>query len=378
VRLAFVLLAVLLVSAACSGEGSPAAPEETATAAAGTNPDGPARAFAMGFTPFPYAVTQEALRTVDEYLARDGDLVVMHFDNGVPWREAEEGLDYPPAFVGDVDRAVAAADAGQVRVLQITPINFLRDGLAPGAGNAPLQPPWDTRDFDDGAVISTYLEYARWMIERTEPDYVNYAIEANLLFEKSPDRWESFLRLAAAIYASLKADYPDISFFTSIQLDAIATAPEAQMEAIEQMLAYSDVVAVSAYPFTAGVGLEALPGDFLSAVAELAPDKPFAVSETAWPAEDLGPPYPATVPATPGDQREYLSRLLTECERLGCLFVDWFVVRDYDLLFQDTFAEDDPLAAIARIWRDTGLYDGNGGERPALTLWREWLARPRR
>jgi hypothetical protein len=332
----------------------------------------------MGFTPFPYAISEEALKTVDEYLARDGDLVVMHFDNGVPWQEASDGTEYPAALRADVDRAVAAADAGQTRVLQFTPISFLRDGLAANVGNAPLQAPWDTREFDDPAVIEAFAAYAHWLIDRTEPDYVNYAIEANLLFEKSPEQWEALLRLMAPVYAELKSDYPDISFFVSIQVEAMAKAPEAQQAAIAQMLAYSDLVAVSTYPFVTGVGVASIPDDLLSSVAALAPEKPFAISETAWPAEDLGSPYPAVVKSTPEDQRDYLAWLLDECERLACRFVNWFVVRDYDALYAETFGPDDPLAAIARIWRDTGLYDEDGRERPALQLWLQWLERPLR
>ena len=332
----------------------------------------------MGFTPFPYAVTQEAVETVDAYLGEDADLVVMHFDNGVPWQEALDGAPYPVTIVADVDRVVAAADAGQQRVLQFTPINFLRDSLADGAGNAPLGPDWAARDFDDPVVIDAFMAHARWLIERTAPSYVNYAIEANLLFEKAPQRWDAFLRLLEAVYPTLKAEFPDIRFFVSIQLDAISAAPESQLGAIRQLLPYSDLVAVSTYPFISQRGVDAIPSGFLSDVRDMAPEKPLAISETGWPAEDLGDPYPQTVVATPGDQRDYLAWLLDECERLGCVFVNWFVVRDYDALFDEVFGPQNSLSATGRIWRDTGLYAGDGSERPALGLWREWLSLPLR
>ncbi len=37
-----------------------------------------------------------------------------------------------------------------------------------------------------------------------------------------------------------------------------------------------------------------------------------------------------------------------------------------------------PDASLIRLWKDTGLYRGDGSPRPARDTWRAALARPRR
>jgi hypothetical protein len=56
--------------------------------------------------------------------------------------------------------------------------------------------------------------------------------------------------------------------------------------------------------------------------------------------------------------------------------VTWFFTRDYDALWEAEMRVL-PEAPLLRLWKDTGLYAGDGGARPALASWRRWLARPR-
>ncbi len=43
-----------------------------------------ARHFAMGFTPFPWDISIEAVAATDAYITKNGDIVAHHFDNGIP------------------------------------------------------------------------------------------------------------------------------------------------------------------------------------------------------------------------------------------------------------------------------------------------------
>ncbi|MCA9822651.1 MAG: hypothetical protein R3B97_10295 [Dehalococcoidia bacterium] len=337
----------------------------------------PGRTFAMGFTPFPYAVSQQAVDDVRAYLARDADLVVMHFDSGIPWQEALTADPFPARLQGEIDTAVRAAAPHHVRALQVTPIAFLRDGIAPSYEGSASPETWIGRPFDHPSVVAAYLGYVRRMIAATNPAYVNYGIEANLLFQHAPLQWDAYLRFLAAVYPPLKAEFPAVEFFVSIQVDAFPSDPLGQRSAVQQMLAYSDLVAVSTYPFASGGSVAAIDPGHFSDVAALDPTKPFAISETGWPAETLDAPYPAIVPSSPGDQDQYLRRVLADCDLLRCAFINWFLVRDYDILFSSLYGPDDAFAPIARIWRDIGFYAGDGAERPALGTWRGWLGRPR-
>jgi len=56
--------------------------------------------------------------------------------------------------------------------------------------------------------------------------------------------------------------------------------------------------------------------------------------------------------------------------------VGWLYSRDYDVLWDEQVSQQ-PYSDILRLWKDCGLYRGDGSPRPSLALWREALARPR-
>lgn len=51
------------------------------------------RPFHMGFTPFPYDFAQDALEFTYANVNYHSDLVIHHFDSGIPWDEALENSD---------------------------------------------------------------------------------------------------------------------------------------------------------------------------------------------------------------------------------------------------------------------------------------------
>ena len=113
--------------------------------------------------------------------------------------------------------------------------------------------------------------------------------------------------------------------------------------------------------------------NYFTELANLASNKPFAIAETAWPAEDVTAPYPVLIPATEATQQAYLERLLADSDSLSAAFVCWFFTRDFDD-FWESDLQFNAIAPTIRLWKDTGLYDGKGNTRPALILWREYLA----
>lgn len=337
------------------------------------------RSFALGFTDFPSARSVEAVADALRVIERDGDLVVLHFDDGVPWEEALAGTPYPAAFQQDLERRAAAVPPRHVRYLAVTPIAFERDRLAPrrgGNGSEPLLPPWEGRGFDHPEVVAAFAAHCERMIATFSPHYFAYAIEANMLARLAPRHWPGFLRLASAVYGHVKARHPTLPVFLSLQADFFHADPGLQTEWTRQALAFSDFVAVSSYPFTVQADPRALRADLFSALTALAPDKPFAVAETGWPAEDVAAPHAALIPASDETQRLYVERLLADAERLAAAFVTWFFTRDYD-----TFWEAElrllPQAPLLRLWKDCGLYAGDGRPRPGLTAWLQALVRAR-
>src|SRR5262245_51508532 len=359
-KLALVLLAAAVP--ACGGSG-----------------DGPSRSFAMGFTPFPYARSVQAVDDTWAAIGRDADLVVFHYDDGVPWQEAYDQAPYPAGYQNELAAAATRAPAGHVRYLALTPIAFSRDRLADyrsETGSTPPTAPWDGYAFDDPHVLTAFTRHCERMIAIFQPDVLAFGVEVNLLAYFAPAKWSSYASHVQSVYQSLKAAHPGLPMFVTLQADLYAVLPAAQKAAILPLLPYTDYIALSAYPYSQTPDPAMVPPNLFSAVAALAPEKPFAIAETGWAAEDVTAPYPQYLPETPERQKAYVEFLLAECTRLRAVFINWFLVRDYDGLWPELGLL--PTAPLTRVWRDIGLYDGNGQPRPALSSWRSTLGLPRR
>ena len=89
-----IILWAMLVIVACSG-GSGGDGDKN-----GGNPAS-TRSFHLGFTPFPYDISQDAIDYVYARLAANADIVAHHFDEGVPWPEALAGTAYDQNIMDD-------------------------------------------------------------------------------------------------------------------------------------------------------------------------------------------------------------------------------------------------------------------------------------
>jgi len=251
----------------------------------------------MGFTPLPPCQFRGgAVESAYDVIASDADMIVQHFDDGVPWQEALDNADhgttyrdtYATNLLNDLDYKLAHDPAGHVLYLAVTPLGPMRDGLAlrRGAGaDEALTPPWDGYGLDNPAVITAYTQHCINMIEHFHPDYFAYAIEANLLAYadslNATDKWPAFVNLAAAVYPALKARYPDLPIFISLQVGTFHADVAAQSTTINQVLPYTDYMGISAYPYTETPDPADLPDDYFSQLTDLAPTKPVAIAETA-------------------------------------------------------------------------------------------------
>lgn len=368
------LLAMVLLSGCYNGSGG------------GGGNDATTRSYYLGFTDFPYDATVTAVTDTWNVLDQDADMVTMHFDDGIPWQEALDGvnnstsytLNYDPNFLNNLNYKQSQIPPGHIVYLAVTPLNFYRDGLAPhrgAAGNETLTPPWDGYALDSPDVVTAFIAHCENMISLFNPDYFAYAIEANILYATDASQWSAFVNLAQATYSAIKARHPDLPVFVSLQASFFHGDESGQTAAIQQILPYTDFIAVSAYPYSSYADPADIPADFYTSVAALAADKPFAIAETAWPAEDVTSPYPVTISETPQRQQAYLQRLLADADSLDAKFINWFFTRDYDDMWDSTLQYDSD-AALLRLWKDTGLYDGAGNARLALTDWQAALATP--
>lgn len=368
-----VLLSLSLLLVACGGDSG------------GVNPTG--RSFTMGFTPWPYAATVNAVNDTYTKINTNGDIVAHHLDSGIPWQEALDGVAYPIKVEEEIAARVNNTQAGKKVYLAISPLNTARNAMADYWNNSgsgqPLPSPWNGYSFTSTQVQTAYINFATDLITRFQPEYFNFGIEASELIlydaNNGTTQYANYLTFVDVVSTSLKASFPNLKLMVSVGLKYPGT-PEAQTLAtyLPTLINYVDVVGASVYPYVffghANAGNPAnLPNNWLSQLQTIAGSKPVAVAETGWIAERLLiPSLSVDVAATPANQDAYVQALFSEAQALNAEFIVWFSIVDFDDLWTNALGQD----PVAQIWRDTGLYDGTVTARPALTTWQNQLAQP--
>lgn len=251
-----------------------------------------------------------------------------------------------------------------------------RDGIAPywGENKENESVFWQSKPFTSTEIITAYLNYCHRMIAFFEPDYFCYAVEANASFSINDPIYQDFLVFCDTVYNTLKAEYPNLPIMLSLVTNFLGG--DIVTETSNQLLQYSDYVAMSSYPFLlpnkpiANADPQQIPGNWFDHLPALAPNKPICITETAYIAEDLSiPAYHIDLKGREEWQALYVNDLLSKMNSLSAEFVIWFTARDYDYAGQKLEGIVDPAYYI---WKDTGLLDGDGKERPAAEFWKEW------
>jgi len=339
--------------------------------------DRKSRPFDMGVTLMPHDMTMEGLATLFAFVNNHCDLISVKIDGGIPWQEALDGRPYPEEVQKGLDEKVPKVEQKKV-FISATPLNGDKNGPAPYAGVADFDPrflAWKNRELDDPSLIRAYLAWCRSLIARYRPDYFAYAMEANAV-ARHPQAWKKFLVFCKEIYVALKKENPTLPLFVTLNVETAYEAEQVtiQRKAIAQVLGCSDLTALTCLPYVSQSNPAKLPKDYFSAMAALAPGKPLAITETAFLAEDLT----VTGFERTGKvlwQQEYVKFLFAEAARLNAKLVVWMVPRDYDELW----AKAGPLAPeFFKLFKDTGLLEGDGTPRKAFDVWQQWFKLPRK
>ncbi len=341
------------------------------------------RSFFMGFTPWPYDATIEAVNTTYEKVQQNADIINHPLMQGIPWQQALDNSAYPTAVENDIGGRISHTVAGKKILIELGSLNKSRTGLADNWGSnggEARTAPWDSRDFDSPEVITAYSNFALDLIARFNPDYFNYGTEASELILSDMNEFKKFKFFAQQVYANIKAQYPNIKLMISVALKSPNSSDAALLrQHIPELLNYVDVIGVSVYPYIFfnhnNKGDPAnLPADWLSQITQIAPGKPVAITETGWIAENLIiNKFSVNVISNQAFQNDYVVRLLKESNKINAEFVIWWSLVDYQALWQGLLHQDD----LAAIWRDIGLYDEQLQPRSGLSIWRQYLARSR-
>lgn len=373
----FLVLLLLTSVYACDGRGAGKNNVETGEVSnkvENTNAD--SRTFYMAFSTFPYGYSEEAVNYTYQKIGEHADAILFHFDQGIPWYEASADLPFPSYVESELESKLSASPASKTRILSVTPLNFERSGLADNWDKNPAFHPFYDKKLNDPVIVKSYIQFCKRVIDRFKPDYFNYGIEVNLLGELKPERWPEFTDLCRQVYGELKKEYPKTPVSFTIQMHEFYKHEEQDRKNMMEIMKYTDYVAVSMYPFDYSKGKgpkEEIPQDYFKKIRTLAPEKPFAVAETALLAEDLKI-LGTQLQGTEDFQNQYVERLLKAAQEENAQYVVWFLLRDYDEMW--VVMESNGYPEIMKAWKDNGLFDGEGNPRLGLGTWESWLKKP--
>ncbi len=339
------------------------------------------RTFYMGFTPWLYAATSQAETDVYDFINANGDLVAHHFQQGIPFNDAStfpNFSNYENNIQNEINNRINKTDNGKIVYLAVDSLNSSRDDLTDFWGtsaNMTRPSPWDTRSFNDSQVITSYTNFALELIARFNPEYFNYAPEISDLMINDAAKFNEFKTFAQQVYSNIKAYYPNLKLMVSIALKEPGSSKMATATTgFAEIKDYVDIVGISTYGYAfyghSDAGDPAnLPSNWLSQIQTIAPNKTYAIVETAWIAEDLDiPAYTLSVDSNSTKQNTYLTKMFTEANSLNMEAIIWFSSHDYDTLWSDTLGSDN----LSKIWKDTGLIDQDLNERSSLETWKSW------
>jgi len=332
------------------------------------------RTFYMGLTPFPYDITKEAVDNTYQFLSEHTDIIAHHFDSGVPWPEAYNQQEYHQKVQENINIRIQHKNNLQETYLALTPLNGYRTEIAgywAEKENQPQKENWENITFTDPRAIAAYINFCETMIQKFDPKYMAYGIEVNMLADTNPDQFPDYIEFTKQVYNALKEKYPELPIFLTFQIDYYYGNPETQIPAVRGLIPYTDILAVSTYPFTRYPDPDQIPQDHFSEFASLAEEKPFAVAETGFPSDSIRINEAFSVTGTTEWQQEYVEYLLTQCQNLDAEFIVWFCPVDYDATWEALL--DYGIDPIFKLWIDTGLIDEELKEKPALELWDNWL-----
>ncbi|MFA6457629.1 MAG: hypothetical protein WCW40_12485, partial [Bacteroidota bacterium] len=249
----------------------------------------------LGFTPFPYSISQidSSLQFVYSKIASDANIIAHHFDDGIPWNEALSNSEYPSSILYDWNVRKSKTPAGHKIYAAVTPINLARTGLAlyknNSGGDQPLPAPWDTVSFSHSIIKTAFLNYCKTVINQLQPDYLAIGIEVNLLKINSPQKWESYVELHSYVYTELKVLFPTLPIFVSFTGFDLAGYTNAdrmeQVKVLSDIMPVSDYLGLSLHPQLSSFTTDTIPPvEVLDSILSMSL-KPAAVCETSYPAQ---------------------------------------------------------------------------------------------
>jgi len=325
------------------------------------------RNFNMGFSTWSFGPNLQDVNNTYQFISDNSDIYSEHIDNKIPWNSWINNLPLPLEFTNEITGRVSRKIVNQQLVLSVSLLNSNRSDLAEDFdGTIPSY-----TNLNDEAIENAYFKHVQFLIEAFTPNYLVIAIEVNELKLASNSKWEAYKLLINNVKTRIKTIYPNLKISESISLhnvyQPVTSNPDEYTNEIIDYMNAQDFVTISFYPFFKDLHSKnefQQVFDFLHSKIM----KPIAFVETSTLAEDLiVPNFNLLIEGNECEQNAYLETLLTNAQNTNYEFVIWWAHKDYDALWL-TFPNE--FKDLGQLWRDTGLLDENGIERPSFSTWK--------
>jgi arabinogalactan endo-1,4-beta-galactosidase len=219
-------------------------------------------------------------------------------------------------------------------------------------------------------VKKAYLNFVLRAVESMHPDYLAIGVESNMLLSRDRHKWGQLKDLHRATYAGVKKVYKTLPvFFTTEVLHYKRLTRDAkgseQEKEIADMMRYSDLFAMSLYPYMSPEVPRPVPANFLDFATRF--KKGIAVAESGMSSRNVDlKSYATTLLGSDAEQRQFTELLLKTAARDGYEFVINFATTDSERLVAKLRP---PLDDLARIWAFTGMQTSDQKLKPAAAVW---------
>ena len=326
------------------------------------------RNFAMGFTSWPYGPNQIDVDNTYDFIMNEGDIYVEHLDDKIPWDSYINNTALPVDFENNMNSKANRKPAGKNMLLSVSFLNSDRNNIQTDLdGSIP-----NFTYLNDQVIEDAYFKHLDYLIELFNPNYAVVSIESNDLKNKNETKWQEFKLLMNNIRARVKIKYPNLKISESITLhnwyEPEVDNQSAYISEIKDYVNQFDFVSISFYPFFKGQH-EAKHFQKAFDFLHQNTSKPIAFVETNHLANDLSvDAFDLEISSDLEEQNEYLETLLINAHNHNYEFVIWWAHRDFDQLWE-TFPDD--VKDLGKLWRDTGLLEGDGSKRPSYETWKK-------
>ncbi len=323
---------------------------------------GPPRAYLLGFTDTPAALTPEAYTATFDLASNYGEVILVQ--RAVAWPDFVPGGKPSDALREQTLRArQAASERGLTLAVAIDPFDPAARGRLQG-----LPQKYAGKTLADSDLRKAFVADAVFVARTAKPAFLALGIEVNTTFERNPEGYRAFVEAYREAYDAVKEISPETVVFPGFQYEELlGILPDLpphppRWQLLEGYQGKIDLLAITTYPsFVYEVARKVPPGYY----TEIA-------KQTKLPVAFLSAGFAAAPgrdnlnSSTPPEQRRYLQRLIEDADALASPFLIWYAGRD------PAFVQSPPFDLLGSL----GLRDQNDQAKEAWEAWETASNRP--